>query len=68
MAARQGVRAKLKFARLHVPNRLFVRHCASIRYANARLPSCKRPSIALQNVLFYTLKGHLLQRKRWPLA
>jgi hypothetical protein len=26
----------------------------------------KRPSFSLQKATFYTPKGHLLQRKRWP--
>ena len=35
---------------------------------NAYLRFCKRPSFALQKAVFYTTKGHLLQRKRWPFA
>lgn len=32
------------------------------------LPFSKRRHIALQKVPFYTLKGHLLESKRWPFA
>ena|GEM_PF-3798115 len=27
---------------------------------------CKRRQIALQKAVFYKLKGHLLEAKRWP--
>ena len=27
---------------------------------------CKRPSFGFQKAMFYTLKGHLSQCKRWP--